>query len=159
MLPTTSPKWQRVYHDLRAWKLEGVWVSMHETLRACVRAQEERHTHPPAGWLESQAVKTTEVGGAARGCDHGKKVKGRTRHVRVDTRGLLLRVVVTAASRADQAGARKIFKHRRGPCKKRRQVWVDGTYCGAAWTAWVKAPYHRVLESVAHAEGHKGFAV
>ena len=47
----------------------------------------------------------------------------------------------------------------RGPCKQRRQVWVDGTSRGAAWTAWVKEPYHRVLESVARAEGQKGFAV
>ena len=47
----------------------------------------------------------------------------------------------------------------RGPCKKLRKVWVDGTYRGAAWTAWVKAQYHIVLESVAHAAGHKGFAV
>src|SRR5258708_12595499 len=47
----------------------------------------------------------------------------------------------------------------RGPCKKLRKVWVDGTYRGAEWTAWVKEQYRIVLESVAHAEGHKGFAV
>ena len=77
----------------------------------------------------------------------------------MDTRGLLLIVVVTAASLSDQAGARKIFKQMRGTCKKLRKVWVDGTYRGAEWTAWVKAKYHIVLESVARAEGQKGFAV
>jgi putative transposase len=80
-------------------------------------------------------------------------------HVLVDTLGFFLIVVVTAASLSDQAGARKIFKQRRGTCKKRRKVWVEGTYRGAEWTAWVKAQYQIVLESVARAEGPKGFAV
>ena len=67
--------------------------------------------------------------------------------------------MVTAASLADQAGARQLFKRRRGPCKQLRQVGVDGTSRGAEWTAWVKERYQRVLESVARAEGQKGFAV
>ena len=104
-------------------------------------------------------MKTTEVGGAERGFDNGKKVKGRKRHVLVDTLGLLLLVIVTAASVSDQAGARQIFKRMRGTCKKLRKVWVDGTYRGAEWTSWVKEKYHIVLESVTRAEGQKGFAV
>jgi putative transposase len=106
-----------------------------------------------------QSVKTTEVGGAERGFDNGKKVKGRKRHVLVDTLGLLLIVVVTAASLSDQAGARKIFQQMRGTGKKLRKVWVDGTYRGAEWTAWIKEKYRIVLESVVHAAGQKGFAV
>src|SRR6266568_28229 len=114
MLPGNFPKWQSVYHYLRAWKLTGVWVRIHDTLRARVREHEERHKHPTAGCLDSQSVKTTEVGGAERGFANGKKV---------------------------------------------RKVWVDGTYRGAEWTAWVKEQYKIVLESVARAEGQKGFAV
>jgi putative transposase len=142
MLPTNFPKWQSVYHYLRAWKLQGVWVRIHDTLRVRVREKEERHKHPTAGCLESQSVKTTAVGGADRGFDNGKKVKGRKRHVLVDTLGLLLIVVVSAASLSDQAGTRKIFQQRRGTCKKLRKVWVDGTYRGAERTSWVKAKYH-----------------
>src|SRR5712692_8250245 len=108
MLPTNFPKWQSVYHYWRAWKLQGVWVRIHDTLRARVRAKEERHKHPTAGCLERQSVKTTEVGGAERGFDNGKKVKGRKRHVLVDTLGFFLIVVVTAASLSDQADARPL---------------------------------------------------
>ena len=115
---------------------QGVWSRSHDTLRARVRAaKEERHTHPTAGGLESQSVQTTEVGGVARGCDNGKNVKGRKRHGLVDTLGFLRIGVVPAASLADQAGARNIFQQMRGPCKKLRKVWVDGTYRGAEWTA------------------------
>jgi putative transposase len=81
MLPINVPKWQSVYHDLRAWQLQGVWVSIHETLRARVRDKAQRHTHPPAGCLESQSVQTTEGGGAARGCATGKNVQGRQRPI------------------------------------------------------------------------------
>ena len=68
-------------------------------------------------------------------------------------------VIVTAASLSDQAGARAICKRLRGTCKQLRKVWVDGTYRGAAWTAWVKERYKRVLASVARAAGQKGCAV
>ena len=104
-------------------------------------------------------MQTTEVGGGARGFDTGQKVKGRKRPVLVDTLGWFRRVVVTAASLSDQAGARKMFQQRRGTGKKLRTVWVDGTYRGAAWSAGVKAHDHIVLASVARAEGQKGLAV
>src|SRR5260370_17878425 len=114
MLPVNFPKWQSVYHYLRAWKLTGVWIRIHDTLRARVREHEERHKHPTAGSLDSQSVKTTTAAGAERAFDNGKKVKGRKRHVLVDTLGLLLIVVVTAASLSDHAGARKICKQIHG---------------------------------------------
>jgi putative transposase len=127
MLPTTFPKWQSVSHDLRAWKRQGGWVSIQDTLRVRVRAQEERHKQPTAGCLARQSVKPSTVGGADSGVDNGKKVQGRKRPVLVAPQGLFLRVVVPAASLAEQAGARTICQPRRGTGKTLRTGWVDGT--------------------------------
>jgi len=159
MLPTDFPNWKSVYNYFRQWKLDGTWIRIHDALRAKVRKKEERHKHPTGGCLDSQSVKTTEVGTQETGFDNGKKVKGRKRHVLVDTLGLLLVVVVTAAAVSDQGGARQIFKRMRGICKKLRKVWVDGTYRGAEWTAFVTEKYRIALEAVTKAEGQKGFSV
>jgi transposase len=108
MLPKEFPKWQSVYTYFRKWRDDGTWQRIHDTLRAEVRERAGRHKHPTAGCLDSQSVKTTSFGGT-RGYDAGKKINGSKRHILVDTMGLLLAVVVTAASVQDRDGARLLL--------------------------------------------------
>jgi putative transposase len=129
MLPNDDPKGKTVSHYFRTWRDDGTWQRIHDTLRAAVRRKAGRHKHPSAACLDSQSVKTTQIPGL-RGHASGKKITGRKRPILVDTMGLLMIVVVTAASLADPAGARLLFARLGGAGKKLRRIWVDGTYRG-----------------------------
>lgn len=157
MLPRAYPNWKSVYHYFRQWRNDGTWQRIHDTLRARVREQAGRHKHPTAGSLDSQSVKGTLVPGI-RGYDAGKNVKGRKRHILVDTLGLLLAVIVTAASVSDPAGAKSLLQRLGGFCKNLRKVWVDGAYRGDLLT-WVAQHFRFRLEPVLRPEGQKGFLV
>jgi putative transposase len=156
-LPRDYPKWQSVYSYFRQWRHDGTWRRLHDTLHAQVRRLDERHKHPTAGCLDSQSIKTTLVGGT-RGFDNGKLIKGRKRHLLVDTLGLLLAVVVTAASVSENAGAKLLFKQLRGCAKKLRLVWVDGGYKLGLFT-WVTERFHFRLRQVLRRDEQKGFCV
>lgn len=157
MLPKEYPKWKSVYWYFSQWRDDGTWQRIHDTLRARLREKEGRHKHPTAGCMDSQSVKSSFIPGE-HGYDAGKNVNGRKRHILVDTLGLLLCVVVTAASVSDPAGARTLLQRLGGACKDLRIIWVDGTYRGQLLD-WVSARFRFRLSPVLRPEGQKGFCL
>jgi putative transposase len=157
MLPRDYPNCKSVYDYFRRWRDDGTWKRIHDTLRAELRRRLGRHKHATAGCLDSQSVKTS-AGAGERGYDSGKNVKGRKRHILVDTLGLLMAVVVTAASVSDPAGAKQLFKRLGGTGKKLRKICVDGTYRGKL-VLWVAEHLWFMLEPVLRTDEVKGFLV
>jgi putative transposase len=120
LLPHDLPKWKTVYHYFRQWRIDGNWERIHEQLRKCVRAIEDRHPSPSAAVLDSQSIKTATMINNEVGYDCAKQIKGRKRHVLVDTLGLLIVVVVTAANLPERAGAKLVFAQVK---KERSKFW------------------------------------
>ena len=157
MLPKDYPKWQSVYYYFRRWRDSGLWQKIHDMLRALVRQKVGKHKHPTAASLDSQSVKVSEYS-VESGFDAGKKVKGRKRHILVDTLGLVLTVLITTACVQDRDAARSLLSNLKGFCKKLRLVWVDGAYRGELLN-WVSRHFKFRLEPVLRSDQQKGFVV
>ncbi len=161
LLPHDLPRWKTVYGIFRAWRIDGTWQRIHDALRDMLRRREGRQTSPSAAIIDSQAVKTTEVGGP-RGYDAGKEINGRKRHVVVDTLGLLLAVVVHPANVQDYDGAVLVLALL-GQLKARFQrlkvIFADSAYGRNSLPEAVKQAFGWVLQTVLRPVGIKGFVV
>ena len=158
-LPSEYPNYNSVYYHFHKWCGDGTWEAVNTALREQVRTAAGRSALPSLAILDSQSVKTTEVGGE-HGFDGAKKVNGRKRHIVVDTMGNLLTVLAHAAHIGERSGGQQVLlKIPKVMWSRLEKILADGGYDGADFQAWVKATFGVDLEIALRPRDKKGFVV
>lgn len=138
-MPSDLPPWQTVYYYYRKWRQNGFWQWLHDLLYQKVRRQAGKADSPSVGIMDSQSVKTCQTGGQ-RGYDAAKRIKGRKRHLLVDTLGLLIVLIVHRADIDERQGAKYLLGRllkRMVDFKRIKVFFADQGYSGQTMQDWV----------------------
>ena len=155
----TFPVGKQCITVFRQWIHNHQWAALNDALRVLVRKTHDKRSRPTAAILDSQSVKSAGHGGRV-GCDAGKRIKGRKRHLLVDTLGLVLGVAVTPANTTERDGAQILLGRVLDWFTWLRILWVDGGYTGEAFAQWVKGLRPKLdVEVVKRSDTTKGFKV
>jgi transposase len=158
-LPADFPPWRAVYAFFQRWSERGMPQRLVDRLRGRLRVGWGRAELPTAGVIDAQSVKAADtVGAASRGYDGGKKINGRKRHIVVDSLGLLLVVVVTAASMQDRDAAFRLLAAVRERFSTISLVWADGGYAGRL-ADWARSVLTLTVQIVKRNDDTRGFTV
>ncbi|MEQ4206280.1 IS5 family transposase [Actinopolymorpha sp. B9G3] len=153
-MPVDLPPWKTVYNYFSCWQSAGVTQNILDTLRDRVRIRQGRAASPSAGVVDSASVKGAEtVGANTRGFDAGKKINGRKRHIVVDTLGLLLVVMVTAASVQDRDAAKPLLQRLARSFCRIKLVFADSGYAGKL-VDWALQQLKLTLQIVKRTDKH-----
>ena len=137
LLPSSFGCWKTVYGYFNRWRCQGHWKRIMDALTKRDRIEQGRFSTPSAGIVDTQSVKAATQG-KTTGYDAGKKIKGRKRHLLVDTQGHVIECVVTAASISDADGLKTLLSRYFAPKVQRlKKLWGDGGYRGEELKAWV----------------------
>lgn len=150
-MPHDFPPYQTVYHFFRLWRLDGTWEPPHTALREQLLVNlgcDSTRVSPSSTSSPAQGAPRRQKMGL-RDYDGGKKVKGRKRHLLVDTEGLVLRVVVHAADVQDRDGDQRVLAGSAERYPRLRHLWVDAGYRGPV-VGWIERTLARSVEVFHH---------
>lgn len=168
LLPHDFPPWQTVFYHFRRFRLSGMWHRIFTILRAAERKRAGKDLDACAAIMDSQSIKTTEecvkpaagvYDAHANGYDVHKNVKGRKRHLLVDTLGLPLSIYVTPAGVQDRVGARLLLSGLKPLVPRLEKIWADGAYGGEPLAQWCREEGGWDLEIVERDREAEGFEV